>query len=810
MSFSITDTVGFVDKDGKIDLPIITVIAKDSLLGFYVKAGNVNWKRNSEFSTAEIEIVENRIDKDTYLGSEFLAVGTEIAISASLSDGTKSILFSGYIMAQSLRASGGSDDSKDETIILKCVDYKYDLYREIIIGQVGIQADDDGTEAVSGGIYGAGSGWFTGLPCVFNDRTFSKLAESSWSHFGIISPHGNGRKSPAVGAGDSFGILPEIIFDGDYFALNIKSFGGAPPADRNIAWSAWDMIKYVMFYCYSPPYSFEDAVADAGPFGGGAPVEDIFVETKRIILGPPTGMDDLYPETIDIQGLRATDAITKICQSVGYNWWLEPTESASILNVWRTGLATKAIKIFMGSGGSGMPVGLYNIASTGPLAYPLVNKEKWNIDDIDINVDYTQVIGALIGTTQNIRVQNAFYLRKGWTSEVWFEIIKKVSVADATTGNDQIKLEGMSGTFIDGESTGKSTRYEWQRLQNNMIKIRINNLAEDEAIKLKGQDSFFSTMRRWITDETGLITTTKDEKRDPFNFIPTLFKVNGSTYMIKPRPFLSRNIATAKSGDPSPPKTYFPKFSPGQTKEAQLAVDFVSENIDLRETIDKDKSTIKKDGKDFYPFGSKKGSVRILEDRSGIFLESGDLNMVNVTIDPKTNKISFLAPMVIGAVEHDQAGLVIKRGLFSIGKIGTMMSGRRWVDGKKYRIDIVNAIDTTTSVSPEQAKAGATAIASPSLASYSIAEKIKMGLDIDSDIPYFTVPIISMRARIPTISIAYKPGNSIFGIVDRLDFTPEPFSACIIVAIQFDLKSMNTIISVESEVMNPNLGVGVE
>lgn len=797
MSFKITDEAGFVSEDGFIDLPKVTITVKDTSLGLYVKAGSILWKRNSEFSTAEVEVDDKRIDSTNMLG-DGLTVGAEIVISAG-----GEVLFSGYIMSQSMRASQGTDQIKDESIVYKCVDYKYDLYREVIIGQVGKQASPDtGEEMKTGGLYGSGEGWFTGLDCVFNDRTFAKNAESTWSHGPAIGRHGNGRKEKEPSPSAAF----SVIFDGDYFAFNTVAVEEVPDATRNISWSAWDMINYVMSYCYKPPYTLASVIGTGDIDDFFAEPELIIVETKRIILDIANGMDAAFPEGVDVQGLRATDALTKICGSCGYHWTLEPTAGASVLKVWRTGTSLSSKKLFLAGGeGTGYPTGLYN-TGIAKNAFPLVNKVKWNIDDLDINIDYTTVIGCLIGTTQNIRIQDIFGLKKGWTNDIFFDLVKKALISATKTSTGALDLEEPVYHEADSADTKKTIRYTIQLLTNNMVQLNIQNSDEQEGLKSGKQDSIFSIFRRWITDETGMLLDPAGAKRRPHNFtVNGLIVTHGSTYMVKPRPFLNNNLATARSGDATNPRTFFPKVTHGQKAEI-IPADKIDGKVDVRDELNRSISPKVKGGKEFHPYGAKKVSVKVLDNSSGIFIE-GPLQLANMTIDPTGKTIHTLSPIVLGAVEHDQAGLIIDRSLAVIGKAGKMIAGRRWIDGKQYKIDRVQALETTGYSSPSQIEAGATAkiaTAESHLAAYSIDETSKLAADLTAMKDYYNAPIISMRVRIPTITTAYKIGTSITGIESRIDFTSP--GVCCIVGVNFDLRQMNTTISVESEVMDPKFG----
>jgi len=796
MAFKITDPTGFVDSGGRIALPAVSSVAESgAALGSFARPTSVLWRRNNAFSTADLEVIDARIIDSNRLGSG-IDVGEPVKVKAS-----GDYIFAGYVMKQSMSASGGVDASKNEKVTLQCIDYKYDLFREVIIGQIGVQANGTtGEEATEGGPYGGGVAWFSGLRCVFNDRTFAKNLETVEDKEVLgASKLGNGRSVPSGAFSDLGGGKPLKIFDGNHHVINKE--GGSPVdivgGGRINAWSAWDMLTYILAYCYAPPFSKAD-IFD--------PVMPVFVSKTRVILSESkNGLDEIYPVNVDVQGLTGSDAITKVCAAAGYSWWLEPDKAggASKIVVWRTGSPGNPSKSFyMGSGGSGMPRGLYRNL-TAPLDYPLVTT-KWNVDDISIDIDYIGVVGTVIGTTQNIRVQNVFFLVKGWANSVFFKFVSSVAIEASKALPGSASKEARTFTFKSGKDTaGKTIRYFVHKLGSNVTISLDRDGASDDTF-FDG-DSISSVFRRWITDDTGIVKGPDDSDRAPYKFhVAGLTETNGGLYMVKPRPFLSALLSTPLSGDRRPPKIGFPKFDAEQSDV--ILVDTSDDPgfiKNKRSEIARDRAKLDAAGKKFYPFGSKKGQIRILRDTSGCFIEGGFLDLQNITIDPKTNKITMFNPAALAAIEHDQAVVTVSSFTTSIGDI---MPSRRWIDGRKFVVDKIYATQLNDTPSPDRVDAGDTARdASDGTDPFrGVDESAKLKAEIDSASSYYRSPKASMRVKIPTITTAYKLGDKIIsveGAGGAIRLSLEGTSNTV-VGVQFNLLQMDTTVSVENERLN--------
>jgi hypothetical protein len=801
MAYKLTDATGFVASGGLMALPKVSITGEaGGKLGTYARASSVLWRRNSAFSTADVEVVDARISDAIRLGSATgIDVGSSIKIKVD-----DVLIFQGYIMRQNLTASQGTGKTKNERITLKCVDYKFDLYREVIFGQIGVQSDGStGKEASDGGLYGGGCGWFSGLRTVFNDRTFAKNQESAVSKSTLgTEVYGNGRTTPAGAFASAGTAKPRLVFDGDYYALSKEEGDLADiKSKRNLPWSAWDMLTYVIAFCYEPPWG------KVGVLPGEAVLPEVVAST-RIILGDKNDMEKVFPVNVDITGLRGTDAITKICSAAGFNWWLEPpdTSGASKIVVWRTGdPGPKSLEFFMGGGGSGVarpPGGLYRLLDA-PLTYPLVDVEKWNVDDISVDLDYTTMVGTIIGTTQRIRVQNIFPLVKGWANTKWFTFVTKAAL-DGTTkkledsGQNREPHVFPFKSAKDGE--GKTIRFFVKGVTGG-VQIHLDrDGSSEDAFE---DDSIAAVFRRWITDETGRIKTSNDEERDPYKFfVSGLVEEGGSGYMVKPRPFLSQNILSSLDGERRPPQIGFPKYTPAQAGESTSVDILGGDKKNPRDGETRDRKKIFHGEKEYYPFGVKRGQFRILRDTSGMYIEGGYLDLMNITFDPEKNKITILPPICLGSVEHDQAKLALAIYFAGVGKLAP---ARRWMDGKRFVVDRIYATEFNKSPSPLQISEGAEG-ANVAKGTAAIVKEIdesgKLKTELDKEDGFYKAPKVTMRARIPTITKAYLLGDKITGISGRLTLTSAELPANSIVGVQFNLTSMNTTISVESEVLN--------
>ena len=797
MAYKITDPTGFIDSDGKNAFESVSVVAETGAkLGTYSRPTSVLWRRNNAFSTAELEIIDARIVDANRLGSG-IDVGEPVKIKADTD-----FIFAGYVMKQSMSAAGGTGTTKQETVKLQCIDYRYDLLREVIIGQIGVQANGDtGEEATEDGPYGGGVAWFSGLRCVFNDRTFAKNIETAIAKDAVGDTKlGNGRTVPSGAFSSLGGDKPTKIFDGNYHVLNLE---GGDPAEivgdgRVNAWSAWDMIKYVLAYCYDPPFSKEEVM-------GADKAEPVFVESTRIVLSAsPNGMTEIFPVNVDVQGLDGVAAITKICAAAGYSWWLEPDSEggASKIVVWRTGSPGSASKSFyMGSGGSGVPRGLYRNL-TAPLDYPLITT-KWNVDEINVDIDYTRVVGTLIGTTQNIRVQNVFFLVKGWANSVFFRFVTSTAIEAKKTLSGSADKEAKTFTFKEGKDTaGQTIRYFIHKLGSN-VTISLDRDGSSEGL-LDG-DTIASIFRRWITDDTGIVKTPDDKERAPYKFhVAGLTEENGGLYMVKPRPFLSTLLSAPDSGDKRPPKIGFPKFDPEQASVIFTSLPDETEIRNKRGEIARDRAKLDAAGKKFYPFGSKKGQIRILRETSGCFIEGGFLDLQNVTIDAKTNKITMFNPAALAAVEHDQAKLVVSSCITTIGDI---KPSRRWIDGRKFVVDRIYAEQFNDTPSPDRVDEGDDPVdvsAGDVDAIDATDESAKFKDELDESCGYYSAPKASMRVKIPALTTAYKPSEkivSVEGASGSVRLALEGASNTV-VGVQFNLLQRYTTVSVESERLN--------
>jgi len=546
----------------------------------------------------------------------------------------------------------------------------------------------------------------------------------------------------------------------------------------------------------------------------------VLASIERITLGADRGLEHVYPANVDVQGLRVSEAITKICRAAGFSWWLNPGDDGSVMEFFRTGSPGPDSRAFYLGALAGAKHGTYSDPDelSEPLSFPIVDgtgdAEGWNIDDIDINYDFRDFVGTIIGVTSPIKIQNFFPLRKGWSKEIFLKFVDpliKSSVAQAAESQDSEAREfTLLITPTKGAKAGQSFRYElMQKTGSQESSLGTTSAsAQSEKGKLTGFDSPWALFRRWITDETGRVLDMKGESRAPYRFNKRgLIPIRGSGYMVKPRPFLSQNIVASRDGDRQPPRSYFAKFFPGATSRKKGdALHFKEARIDFFRSPTLDSKV----GGDYYPYGVKKGNIRTLKGVSGIMIDGGNLNLMNITIDPAKNKIFVFNPLVWGAVTHDQAFVT---DISFILKIGVAATGRRLLDGKRFRCDFVLAVDPYAVADNEQREDDATGpiwddYEGDVIKDYSVNELDKLTEEMLLETDVYGSPKSTIRASIPTITDAYELGVKVTGISKRFEFGAGGGTNSV-VGVSFDLKGMNTTVNVESERSDPHLNLVV-
>lgn len=776
---------GITAKEARIERPIVKVTISGApgapaIPPDRIQATRVEWHTGATPSRATILLHGLRVGS-----SKALIAGAKVTISFVRAD-TTSVIFIGRVidMRQSFASS-------EESIELVCVDRRWDLWREVVFGQLGFMASSDtGEESSSAGPV-SGLGFFNALPTLFNPKEAELEGEPEYRRTAggdkAFRIGGNARvRAGSISPADP---LPSYVFDCD---------GGAPfpkgsPGTRGIPWSAGAMIEYLF------KWGLFELLGKVPGLGLGTPLQDD--DLKDLMkLGASVGLEAVTPFNQDVTGDAVTEAVEKVAQAAGFNWWWDP--ALKMIEFWNAGKGRGVEKVFH------LAPAPDGVATDGAVVLGKIDVATWNVDSGEISTNQQGVVDTWIGTTERIQVQNVFPLVRGWSDRVneaflaAVESTEKKPVSVVTADEAVVKKFPLKDHIIFTKKLMDN---------NNLFAIEV---TPDPTAKSMGGDvdgSPHDFGKKWIFDETGSLLDINQEPRKPFHFGPKAMGfpvIHGSTYCLGPRPLLSRSVQSDQHGERFPPQVYFSKFLSNLldrdvAKNTGLgAVIHVATRINGQEK----KATVGsgESAKEVYPFRDKGGSIEILKHRGGIRLR-GQIALRVMTLDPKTLKLYVFPPRVLGTVQHDQGIPRVVRSPFVFPR-----RARRWLDGSRFRARIAYAEDGRIATKgatdkeiydkdsgdavPEGSERLAKKPFEPGFPGYRINEADKLKEQLERRLDRMAPERASGRVRIPTLTVEYKPGDDVLGIRGRaLTFHG------IVGGVTFDLVDLNTDIEIASE-----------
>lgn len=781
-SYQFTPGIPIDATNARIRTPKIKIITPGggATLGKYAQALRVEWARNNAFNKASIVLNDKRVGYAAGLNDESkIKPGSRVVIKGVDNIGGSSetnVLFDGRIMNIVHRW----DDPADESVTVTAVGKRYDFFRHVIFGQIGYMASEEtGEETETEGPYG-GLGFFNGLPCIFNPKEFHKNVEPSEKKKGGKEQIGNSRKNTSAYKVNAF-IGPERVFDCDPYSLSEPDSEG-----RSLAWSAYQMVQYVIAFMSIDPLNLGALPIDLPRIGDDIP----------FLLGASNGMESEYPLNVNVQNLPGNEAITRICAAAGFDWWVDPTEGNNI-KFWRkgTGNLGKNSRFYFGDVSDGL-------AHTVAITNPPILTTSWNVNSGEITFNHLAVADTFISVTERCRVQNVFLLRKGWSDKINEFFVDVIGAGDDLEDEEK------------NTNQGKQTVFKYKDFETVRI-IRQNVPGHGMGIMLVKRAGFnnaraggiFEFGRKWVFDEPGRMADERNEDRPPYNFVVSgLRKVRDTTYCFgAPRPFLSRNIQQNFLGEAIPPRIHFGKYHPDQTS-TKIEEDKKAKGSGNVGGIHKRTHTGTKpatnpfetgvegkDGAARYPFTNKRGSVKVLKNVGGISIDGGNLEYWGFTIDPDTKKIFAFPPAVLGTIQHDQGIPVVSRKVLA----QTFPFARRKVDGTRFKYRQVRAQDPTVLEESAKDDGSEEEAEGPDPTDETLIEEI----DESDLLEEFTEAHIdslatlraSGRVSIPTITTEYKLGDRINKLKGRMDFF------AYVPNITFDLVNQTTEVTLESE-----------
>jgi hypothetical protein len=751
----------------------------------YTQAARIEWQRNNSFNKATIILNDRRAGYGGKLDvDDPIKVGALVEIKILTSSGTETF-FEGRVMNISHRWA----DPDNEEVTLSLVGKRYDFFRHTIFGQLGYMASGETGEEVTSGPFG-GHGWFNALPCIFNPRDFVKEVEGITTGL-TAETVGNARKSIT---GVVAGIGMPKVFECDPYAT------GEGRAEK---WTAYEMVQYVLGFMALDPVAQAmpiklvtgDGSGGSGSGGGGSTDLPSIGLDFPFALGDPRGLSSETPNNVSIDGLNCMEAITKICSSAGYDWWVNPTNAT--IEFWPKGKGFEKRKFYFKDLS---PDGVVNddVVPASP-ADLRASKVSWNVISGEITFNHLAIADTYVSTTERCRVQNYFIMRKLWSDEV------NKTITDVLEKADQPDSSGKE--VVVKPKTFRTISEIRASRGGGVLNLRV--YRANPHISKKGTLEDWG--RRWGFDEVGRLKDETGDDRLAYGFhgrglvsLEELADIDvdsgGSTYCFgNPRPILPRNVEKNEDGDNIAPKIVFGKFLPAQdavkkednVKGQNLKLDQIQHKHEGHSDIAGAEGNNEDggDGETRHPWGSKTGSVRILKNVGGLQLTGGVLEASTMTWDEKLDRLVLFPPAVLGTIQHDQGLPVGRRKIF----LGGFPFARRKIDGSRFKCRKVFAND----------KRSLEKLASDTGITKSDAALVKAIIDERQDTDLARLlerhidDIASLRAAgrisVPTITAEYVLGQQIHEIADRLDFI------AVIPSIAFDLTTNTTEITLESE-----------